>query len=178
MKEFILKTVCHVLLLADKKVTFGDKIFYFFQTVATFGPIAFLMDGFNFWFINNKQFFSFVIICLVLNVFVGAWFHHKMNTFSWEKFFERNITMWVILVLVYAILEMLRLTAGDNIIGEAFGVLIQITTLLWPASKILKNAYFLSNKQFPPEFIMNRIYSFEKNGNLKELFEADNLKEK
>lgn len=173
MKYFIIKTICHLFLIEDKKPTFGDKAMYFIQTIATFGPVGFILDGLNFWFINNKQFFCFVIIFLIANVFVGAWFHKKMKTFSWEKFFERNLVMWVILILVYSVLEMLRLTGGKNIITESFGVLIQISTLLWPASKILKNAYFLSNKQFPPEFIMNRIYSFEKNGNLKELFESE-----
>lgn len=81
--------------------------------------------------------------------------------------------MWAVLIPVYTLLEMLRLTAGDNMIGEGFKVVIQITTLLYPISKALKNFYILSNKQFPPQFIMNKIYNFEKTGDIKEFFNKE-----
>ena len=64
----------------------------------------------------------------------------------------------------------MRLIAGDNLAGEVFKVTIQIATILYPASKILKNIYVLSNKQYPPSFIMDKIYKFEKDGNVKDLF--------
>ncbi len=81
--------------------------------------------------------------------------------------------MWIILVLVYGLLEMLRITAGNNFVGEGFKVLIQVMTLLYPISKALKNIYILSNKKFPPSFIMDKIYTFEKNGDLNNLFQID-----
>jgi hypothetical protein len=58
-------------------------------------------------------------------------------------------------------------------VGESFKILIQVVTLLYPVSKVLKNIYILSNKQFPPAFIMDKIYNFEKNGDLKDLFDTD-----
>lgn len=177
MKYFFLKTICNLFLVADRKTPFTDKLVYFFQIIATFSPLALVLDGLNLWFTNNTQFFSFLIICLTFNVVVGAWFHHKKDTFVWKLFFEKNLTMWIVLILVYAVLDMLRMTAGENVIGEGFGILIQITTLLWPISKVLKNCFFLSNKQFPPEFMMKRIYDFEKNGNINDLFETDKKEE-
>ena len=70
-------------------------------------------------------------------------------------------------------LEMMRLTVPKSIVTDYFGALIQITTLLYPISKILKNIYFLSGEKHPPKFIMDRLYNFEKNGNLKKLFDEE-----
>ena len=171
------KLLCDIMLIADNKPTITDKFSYFFNIIITFGPIAYLLNGLNIWFQSNQQFSSFVIICLIVNMIVGVWYHQKMRTFSWERFFKRNILMWVVLMLVYLMLEMLRQTAGDNFVGESFKILIQITTLLYPISKSLKNIYILSNKQFPPAFIMEKIYNFEKSGNLKDLFDNDKKEE-
>ena len=107
--------------------------------ITTLTPIAFLLDGLNLWFKTNHQFSSFVIICLVINLLVGARFHYKMNSFSWVEFYKKNSEMWIVLIVVYGLLEMLRLTAGSNFIGEGFKVLIQVMTLLYPISKVLKN---------------------------------------
>lgn len=167
------KILCHIVLLADNRPSFIEKITYFFSVIATLTPVAFVLDGLNLWFKTNQQFSSFVLICLLVNLFVGARFHYKMNTFSWKQLLTRNSEMWVVLIVVYALLEMLRLTAGNNFVGEGFKIMIQVMTLLYPISKALKNIYILSNKQFPPAFIMDKIYNFEKTGDIKDLFDTD-----
>ncbi|MGZ9736552.1 hypothetical protein [Flavobacterium sp. GNP002] len=171
--NYIKEALCRIILLADNRPTFTDKISYFFQVLATFAPIAYLLDGLNFWFKTNQQFSSFILICLVINMIVGAIFHNKMGTFNWVEMFKKNVLMWVVLIVVHALLEMLRLTAGNNFVGEGFKIMIQVMTLLYPVSKALKNIYILSNKQFPPAFIMDKIYNFEKTGDLKDLFDTD-----
>lgn len=173
LKIMFKKIFFTIILVADEKPTYYEKLAYLFKLIMTFAPIAFMLESFNLWYIDNKQFFSFVLGALLINMFVGAWYHRKMKTFSWELFLKRNALMWAVLIPVYALLEMLRLTAGDNMIGEGFKVVIQITTLLYPISKALKNFYILSNKQFPPQFIMNKIYNFEKTGDLKEFFNKE-----
>lgn len=158
------------ILIADEHPTWAEKLQYLTKLLMTFAPIAYVLEGLNFWFVNNKQFASFVIICLVVNMLIGIKFHLKMKSFDWGEFLKKNSEMMIIVIVVYALLEMLRLTAGENFIGESFKILIQVTTLLYPVSKALKNVYILSNKQFPPAFIMEKIYNFEKNGDLNDLF--------
>lgn len=175
--NYIKETLCKIILLVDARPTFTEKIGYLFQVIGTFTPIAYLLDGLNLWFKTNQQFSSFILICLLVNMIVGAIFHSRMKTFNWVELFKKNIVMWVVLIVVYTMLEMLRLTAGDNFIGEGFKILIQVSTLLYPVSKVLKNVYILSNKQFPPAFIMDKIYNFEKEGNLQELFNIDKKEE-
>ena len=173
MKTYITNQVVRMLLLENKTANFCDKITYLLQIIANFAPIAFVLEGLNFWFISNRQFFGFVVICLIVNVVVGAWYHKRKGTFNWESFYKRNLTMWVILILVYLVLEMMRLTVPKSIVTDYFGALIQLTTLLYPISKILKNIYFLSGEKHPPKFIMDRLYNFEQDGNLKKLFDEE-----
>lgn len=175
--NFIKRIFCQIILIADDKPSVIEKITYFFSVVVTFTPIAYLLDGLNLWFRTNAQFSSFVPICLLINMAVGVRYHMKMQTFSWKEFFKRNSEMWLVIVVVYGLLEMMRLTAGNNYIGEGFKIMIQVMTLLYPVSKALKNIYILTHKKYPPSFIMEKLYNWEKNGNVKELFNNDKKEE-
>lgn len=84
--------------------------------------------------------------------------------------------MIAVIIFGYTMLEMLKIRMGDNMLAQGFGITIEISTLLYPGSKVLKNLYILSNKQFPPAFIMERLYNFEKSGNLKDLLPNDEPK--
>lgn len=177
MIKIFKKIYAQIILSADSNLDWTEKFQYIIAVIAKFAPIAFILNGLNIWFKDNQMFFSFIIFALLTNMVVGVWKHRRERTFSWEQFFKKNITMWVIILLTYPILEMLRLLTGDNIVGEGFKVVIQVATFLYPASKILKNTYIISNGQFPPEFIMTRLYRFEKTGNPDHIFnkEQDNL---
>lgn len=170
LKSMIRKYLCDIILIADDTPSFWDKVQYYINVIFTSSLIMTIMSGLDLWYLENKRFFILVIGALIMNTIVGVWYHKKMRTFSWEEFFVRNLKMWIILILVYYFLESLRITAGDNIAGEFFKTVVQLSTLLYPGSKALKNLYILSNKQFPPKFIMERLYNFEKTGNVKDLF--------
>lgn len=168
------KILSEIILLADDRPSFIEKITYCFNIIITFAPVAYFLDVFNLWFQTNHQFSSFLILCVVGNMGVGARFHYKMGTFSWIDFWKKNSEMFLVLVVVYAFLEMLRVTTGNNLVGEGFKILIQVMTLFYPISKALKNIYILTNKRYPPTFIMDKMYNFEKTGNLKDLLDTDN----
>lgn len=80
--------------------------------------------------------------------------------------------MAAVIVGVYIMLDMLRYTAGNNIAGEIFKVLIQVTTLLYPTSKVLKNIFIMTGGKYPPKFLMDKLYNFEKSGDLSEFFKT------
>ena len=166
----ILKFLSKIALLADNQPSFIDKLKYFFQVVSTLGPIVMICEGLSGWFIENRKFSILITAVLIINLGVGIWYHLRMKSFSWEEFILKNIKMAAILILAYSILEMIAITAGQNILADGYRTVIQLSTLLWPGGKVLKNLYILSNKQFPPEFIMERLYNFDKTGNLKDLF--------
>lgn len=164
------KITYQIILLADNSnATFWDKIRYLFILLSTSSPIVFILNEMGEWFKDNSQFVSFLLVVFCINMAVGIVFHKSKNTFSWEEFFKRNALMWFVCVCVYWVLEMLRITVGDNSIGEVFGITIQLVTLLYPISKILKNIFILTGGKHPPEFIMNRLYNFEKTGDPNDL---------
>lgn len=168
---FFKRTLAQIILSFSDITNWQDQVYYILFSIMKIAPIAFILSGLSLWFNNNQTFFSFIICTLLINIIIGAWKHKRAGTFKWKIFFWKNIEMWLIIILIYPLLEMLRILAGDNFIGEGFKVLIQISTILYPGSKILKNGYILSNRKFPPGFLMERLYKFEKTGNLNELFE-------
>jgi len=158
------------------QVSFGEKIQYLTKLLLTFTPFAFMLEKFNLWLPNNQIFFRTIVYALFANVIVGGWFHYKNKSFKWRIFFRKNIEMWLIILLVYPILEGMKGVTGDNVIGEFFKIAIQLGTLIYPASKVFKNIHILSNKKFPPSFIMDKVYNFEKDGNVKDFFESEGNK--
>lgn len=166
----ILKFLSKIALLADDQPSTWEKLKHIALIISTCGPIVWLSEGVTGWYIVNKQFAGFILVCVICNLIIGAWYHYKMGTFKWEELLKKNTLMITVLAFSYTMLEMLRITAGENFAADGFRIIIQLSSLLYPVSKCLKNLYILSNKQFPPAFIMERLYNFEKTGNIKDLF--------
>lgn len=164
------KILYSIILLSTDKPTYEEKVQYLAKLIMALTPVAALMDYLGVWFIDNHAFFSGMIMAYIANMIVGGWYHKKSNTFKWSEFWLGNIKMWSITLLIYPLLEVMSTVVGDNYLGETFKVTIQIATLLYPISKVLKNGYILSNKKYPPGFIMERLYRFEKNGDVRGLF--------
>lgn len=164
------RTVARLMLLTDMHPNVWDRVKYLWTCFIHFAPVAFFLDLVNWWFTENQQFGTFMCIALVINMGVGAWVHVRNKTFCFKDFFKKNFEMCIVVIIGYVMLEMLRYTAGDNVAGELFRVSIQVMTLLYPTSKVLKNIFIISNGRYPPEFIMKKLYNFEKNGDLSKLF--------
>lgn len=168
----IAKTLlARLMLLTEPCVKMSDRVDYYFSIFIRIAPVAFALNLVNWWFSENQQFGQFMIIALLVNMVVGGVYHYKNDTFSWPSFWKRNAFMIFIVSVVYIMLEMLRYTAGDNLVGEVFKITIQITTLLYPTSKVFKNVYIMSNGKYPPEWLMKKMYNFEKNGDLAAFFD-------
>ncbi len=161
-----------LILLTDCNPTFLDKTRYALDCLLHFAPIAFVLNLINWWFSENEQFGTFMCIALIANMAMGVWIHIRNKTFTFRDFFIKNLEMIAVVIIGYIMLEMLRYTAGNNVAGELFRILIQVMTLLYPISKVLKNLFLISGGKYPPEFIMTRLYNFEKNGDLSAFFKT------
>ena len=80
--------------------------------------------------------------------------------------------MLMVVIVTYVLLSIVGKFAGDNMISEGFQILLQVTTLFYPASKGLKSVFVLSNGEYPPKWMMKRVYNFEEEGDLAELFKS------
>lgn len=163
-----------LILLTGQNVEFSDKLRYLFDALWKIGPIVFLVDQIGWWTAENQKFSQFMWMILLLNLIVGIVFHIKNGTFNWKEFLTQNILMVFVVGSVLVVLEMFRYTAGDNIAGEIFRWFTQTITLFYPASKIVKNCFILSNGQYPPLTVMKVFYNFEKNGDLSQFYKMQN----
>lgn len=159
--------------ITSEEITLAEKLKLFSTFVIGLAPIAYLAKLMGWWIKDNEQFAEFMCIALLINMVVGAWMHLKKKTFNFNLFLIKNIEMIGVILIVYVMLDMLRYTAGENLAGELFRILIQVTTLLYPTSKVLKNVFIITDGRYPPEYIMKKLFNFEKNGDLKKLFETD-----
>ena len=171
MKNLFDKLLFSILLVAEKEVSIWSKIVLFAKLILALGPIAYSLDLMDAWFTDNKKFVTFVVAAIIINMIIGAWRHRKLKTFKWERLLIKTARMMAVLVASFVLLEMISVTAGQNFLSQSFSIIVHVATIFYPASKALKSIYIISNGEYPPKWIMEKIYSFEKDGNLKKLFE-------
>lgn len=168
--KFLSSLFYSFVLIADNRVSFLEKVVTYFKLLLAFGPIAYGLDLIGFWFNDNKKFVTFFIVIVIANAVLGLWKHKKMNQFDWEEFFAKTGKMLVVVIITYFLLSMIAGITGENFISEGFETSIQVMTLFYPASKGLKSIFVISNGEYPPKWIMKKVYNFEEDGDMSELF--------
>lgn len=168
LTKISLKIYCNIILIGYRELSWGDRIESFFKSFILFGPVAFILAAINNWYIENEHFFYAVIVLVCINMWFGGRMHWRKEKFDIKLFFDKTSEMIISLSLIYLGLEMIISHAGDNDIAQGFRAALQMTSLLYPFSKIAKNVHILSKGKYPPEWIMKKLYNFEKTGDLKE----------
>jgi len=100
--------------------------------------------------------------------------HNRRQEFSWKTLLKKTNEMMFIVIISYLTLEIIMSVAGGNEIVTFFRITIQITTLLYPGSKILKNIFIFSKGEYPPEWLMKKVYNFQESGDLNEFLKSKN----
>lgn len=172
------KLLAAITLLGSKHVDFFDKIFYWAKALIIALPISYAINGLDVWFHSNQTFFNFLCWSLIANMIAGVWKHKKYKTFRWKLFFFRNAEMWLAIILVYPLLEMIRHLSGNNPASGAMLWFIQVSTLLYPISKIFKNVFIITHGNFPSKVIMMKLYDFERTGDIRYLTDLENKEKK
>jgi len=158
-----------LILVGDDRFTLTERFVAWFKLLLAFSPVAYVLDMFNLWFVDNKKFVTLFILVLMVNAIVGMVKHSRENAFDWKEFFIKTSEMVVVVIVVYFLLNALGSVAGENIISDGFEKMIQVSTIFYPSSKALKSIYILSKGKYPPKFIMEKLYNFEKDGDVSEL---------
>ncbi len=158
-----------IILVSDSRFDITERLIAWIKLLLAFAPIAYILDLFHLWFADNKKFVTLFILVLIANAFIGMWKHHRENAFDWKQFFLKTGEMVIVVIMVYFLLNALGAVAGDNIISDSFEKMIQVSTIFYPSSKAIKSIYILSKGKYPPKFIMEKLYNFEKDGDISEL---------
>lgn len=155
----------------DDKIQLRDRIYYFFIAFFKSIPLLMLYSYFSAWKDKNEFFYAGICTALLLNALVGGVYHFYAGTFDIRKFLVKNAEMLFIIAVVYISLSLLSIPLDESEIGVLFKRAIQLATLLYPVSKILKNSFILTNGKFPPKFVMKALYNYEREGKLKDFFD-------
>ena len=172
LKILFLKFFFGLILMTDKNIPLIDRIELFFKSLLAIAPIAFLLELSKNWVMDNPRFTTAVILIVFINMGLGAYMHLKKGNFKWKKFITKSVSMILVINITYIVLELIIGRAGDNFIVDGFRAALQVATLLYPGTKVLKNIFLLSNGEYPPKWIMDKIYNFEKNGDLQAFLET------
>ena len=170
LKIITLKVYCNLILLGYRELTWPERIESFFKSFILFAPVAFIIGAIRNWYIDNEHFFYGVIVLVIINMVFGGIMHWNKKKFCIKTFLNKTSEMILSLTLIYVGLEMIIFHGGDNPVTSGFRSALQMTSLLYPFSKIAKNVYIISKGKYPPEWIMKKLYDFEKNGDLQEFF--------
>jgi len=150
------------------------RIDSFAKTMFIVGPIVFLSEILDLWFIENQSFTLFTTGFVLANALIGAIAHKLNGDFRFETFFVQTGKMVGIITVVYLVLEGIVSPIGDNVVADGAIAVFQVATLLYPGSKILKNVFIWSGGEHPPRWLMQRVFNFKQNGDLKAFLDGDN----
>lgn len=167
LKIYFIKLYCNIILLADTNLPSEDRSEYLWKSMATLAPFALLMQTIDMWFVDNALFGTGIILLIMINMFIGGAMHYRKRDFMWVKFISKTIMMVLVTFITYLVLEIVITVLGNNPIVSGFRAVLQVATLLYPGSKILKNVFILSRGEHPPRWIMQKVYNFQKNGDLQ-----------
>lgn len=172
LKILSLKIYCNLILLGYRELTWTERLESFFKSFLVFTPVAFILGAIHTWYIANEHFFYGVIVLVIINMIFGGRMHWKKGKFNIKIFLNKTSEMIISLSLIYLGLEMIISHGGENALTSGFRAALQMTSLLYPFSKIAKNVHILSKGKYPPEWIMKKLFDFEKTGDLKEFLDA------
>lgn len=160
--------------MADSHGSLYLRLESWLKSVASLGPFAFLVGVLGAWYKENETFTLFAVAFVFANAILGAIVHQIQKTFQWEIFLVKTMKMICIITGVYFVLEGIVSPIGDNAVKLGFIATFQVSTLLYPGSKILKNLFIWSGGEHPPRWMMEKVYNFQKDGNLKKFLDTEN----
>ena len=168
MFKFFIRIWTNLIFFASSDANLYERLVAFLKASWVFSIIGFLCGVLEMWYAENESFTNYAMGFVLINAVVGAIVHQKIRKFKWEIFFIKTGKMVMILTGVYFVLEGIISPLQDGVLKDGFMAAFQISTLLYPGSKILKNFYVWSDGEHPPKYIMEKIYNFKENGDLKQ----------
>lgn len=161
-----------VLLFTTKiKVSEKERMSYFFESFFKLAPIAFIVNSAFNWHNEHETFLYGLYVILFINAVFGVLTHRKLKTSDIGEFAFSTLITIVVVFGVYFSLDQMNNSIPDGFLSVGFSSSVQILTLLFPIAKIMRNGFILTNGKFPPEFLIEKLYNYERDGNIKSFLE-------
>ncbi len=166
-----------IIYIADDRLSFLEKLPAYIKILLSFGPIAYILQLSGYWFVDNKEFVTYFLLIVIIQAGFGIWKHKRLNSFDFIKFFTKTSIMMIVIIFTYILLAMVVAIARENPISEGFEISLQVMTLFYPASKGVKSIFVISGGEYPPKWMMKKVYNYENDGDIAELFKKETKNE-
>lgn len=161
-----------ILLFTTKiKLTEKERIGFFIESFFKLAPIAFIVNSAFNWHNEHEAFLYGLYVILFINAVIGILTHRKLKTLDVGEFALSTLITIVVVFGVYFSLDQMNNSIPDGLLSVGFSSSVQILTLLFPIAKIMRNSFILTNGKFPPEFLIEKLYNYERDGNIKSFLE-------
>lgn len=172
MIKVFLDTFISNLIYALEVKTFKVKMLYSLAFSIMISPIAYLSEFARNYLIPEKQFFSTVIFLCICDVLIGTLKSLKLHNFNpmlmLIGFATKLGTCYLVMQIFQAVSSPQEFISSPE--ARVYFVLTwKLMIMVYPSISSFNNIYYLSNKKFPPIWWMERMHSFEKDGNVKDL---------
>lgn len=173
LKLFLATLWSYFILAGDGGSNSADRLTNFSKALLIIGPFAFLIEKLGDWYVTNEAFTHGNMVLIGLNAILGGIMHFRKGEFAWSTLLIKTVKMTGLSLTVYTVLEIVISQGGDYGLITGFRAALQVGTLLYPGTKILKNVYILSQGEYPPTWIMKKVYNFQENGDLNQFLGSD-----
>lgn len=160
-----------LLFTTNIKLTEKERFGYFIESFFKLAPIAFLINSVFNWHDEHQVFLKGLYVILFINAVFGVLTHRKLKTLDIGEFAKSTLITIVVVFGVYFSLDQMNNSIPDGLLSVGFSSSVQILTLLFPIAKIMRNSFILTNGKFPPEFLIEKLYNYERDGNIKSFLE-------
>ena len=162
-----------IILLAVVKKGSAAQQASMIATLSIFGGIAAMVANFFTRFVLPDPYFGTTLVSLlILDTLFGAMKNIKRHTFdAWELF--KGVGFKSIIALGTSAFAKTLLNIPE-IISSVWATttityFLKMSVVLWLGMSFLGSIYQLTNKKFPPSFIMGRLTKFKKTGEVEHL---------
>lgn len=174
IKEFVIKN-----LLSIHYGDVSDKVWSTVQLAAA--PVIGVTFGEKIlgWYIDSQMTIVVMIGLLLADLFLGAWKHWKLSTFSFGEMFKGFLTKAVLVVVFYLIKEALIQILSDAELDSVYvKVPLNLIIFIYLGGNALVNMGIISNGKIPPAILLKRMAKFNTTLNVDDLIPNKSKDEK
>ncbi len=149
----------------------GKVTSVFLTSLAVSFPIVWLkaFDLINDHIFSDWQPATGIMIALLIDMITGGWKHIKLGTFSSGAGFTKFMQKFSIVLMALLLSSTLGSIVGDNSGGDYVKVVLYAVAWVYPSLSAFGNMYIITNKKFPPMWLMDNLKAFWESGDINKL---------
>jgi len=128
------------------------------KMAAFLAPFAFI-DGLQFWVADNVLYLNLVIGAVFLDWILGTIKHlFWLRDFRWLENLKGVLVKLILVLAIGSVFEGLKLLTKEiDFVTKYFIIMLRVSVFLYPAMSVIRSSRVISNGQFPPQGLYNKI---------------------